>query len=114
VDIGVPNAAEIQQVELMMWHFVDTGSSKETLLEAKRLGIKNKKGNDSLSVWSQRLPYAMPVFHPGHFKDIVRYRNSPNTGRSRVVLAGDYTNLSCTEGAAFSGRLAARRILDLS
>lgn len=41
----LPNPKELDSVEVLMKTFVETGSIKETLAEADRLNIRNKKGN---------------------------------------------------------------------
>lgn len=46
--------------------------------------------------------WAVPIMHPGHYRDLAVFENRPP-----VVLAGDYMNNACVEGAVRSGEAAA-------
>jgi len=93
--------------EMMNW-------SQERILEAVTPEVERLLPGFTGSVTfahAIRFPHIMPIFHPGHGKEIVRYRESPEVGENRILLAGDFTNISGTEGSAFSGRWAAEKIL---
>ncbi len=53
---------------------------------------------------------AMPMFAPGRSRAVARYRSGIGPS-ARIVLAGDYTGLPYTEGAAETGAWAARTLL---
>src|SRR5690348_10864732 len=56
-----------------------------------------------------RWPEAAPCSPPGRATHLQAYRDKWRAER-RVILAGDYMGIPCTEGAAESGRWAAMRI----
>jgi protoporphyrinogen oxidase len=49
-----------------------------------------------------RWEWAVPIMHPGHYRSLASFQNRPP-----VVLAGDYMNNACVEGAVRSGEAAA-------
>jgi oxygen-dependent protoporphyrinogen oxidase len=49
-----------------------------------------------------RWEWAVPILQPGHYHNLANYRYQPP-----VVLAGDYMNNACVEGAVRSGEAAA-------
>lgn len=51
----VPNRKELQQVEWLMRTFLETGAIKGTLNEARKVGIKNKKGTEFTASSLRRL-----------------------------------------------------------
>jgi oxygen-dependent protoporphyrinogen oxidase len=54
-----------------------------------------------------RWPEAEPLSHVGRSKDIAEYRDKATSGKSGVLLAGDFMSFPTTEGAAESGEWAA-------
>ncbi len=53
---------------------------------------------------------AMPMSPPGRSRNVAQYRKSVN-GSTKVFLAGDYMGMPFTEGAAETGRWAARSLM---
>lgn len=53
---------------------------------------------------------AMPMSPTGRSRCVAQYRKSVD-GSTKVFLAGDYTGMPCTEGAAESGRWAAETLM---
>lgn len=49
-----------------------------------------------------RWEWAVPIMYPGHYRNLAAFENRPP-----VVLAGDYMNNACVEGAVRSGEAAA-------
>lgn len=54
----------------------------------------------------------MPLSPVGRARDVNAYCRGLANER-KIVLAGDYTNLPCTDGAAFSGLRAGRAVLEM-
>ncbi len=51
----VPNSEELEKVKFLMKTFCETGSLKETLAEAVKMGIKTKRGNEMDYTYLKRL-----------------------------------------------------------
>ncbi len=74
-------------------------------LERYLPGVASRIGFVHLHRWAE----AEPCSPPGRATHLQAYRESWRADR-RVILAGDYMGIPCTEGAAESGRWAAARI----
>jgi oxygen-dependent protoporphyrinogen oxidase len=60
-----------------------------------------------------RWPQAEPRSPVGRSRDLQQYRQAWHPGM-KVILAGDYMGIPCTEGAAESGQWAANALIDAS
>jgi oxygen-dependent protoporphyrinogen oxidase len=89
----------------------DDAVLSEVLPELQRYFPEIEHGIEFAHV--SRWPEAEPCSPVGRSRDLRQYRQRWHPGL-KVVLAGDYMSIPCTEGAAESGQWAARALIEAS